>query len=136
MLCHLACLPSRGVEITLLAALMGRSENATRLLLGECTAFGSIVITNNRVQFVHDKPHAAVLASISGDRKPKLFAAIGRALEGVSTDYNFVQADMFLNAFDSDSTLLGRLEVVRAGKFRVTRSQRLQFSNVNFHVQL
>lgn len=122
VLCHLACLPSRGIEISLLASLMGRSENATRLLLGECTALGSIVIRNNRVQFVHDKPHAAVLASISEDRKPKLFAAIGRALEGISTDYNFVQADMFLSAYEADPTLLDRLEVVRTGKFQDTRT--------------
>jgi hypothetical protein len=97
---------------------MGRTENAIGLLLGECTVLGSIVISNNRVQFVHDKPHAAVLASLGDDRKPQLYATIGRALGGISTDYNFVQADMFLSAYKSDPTLLDRLEVVRAGRLR------------------
>ncbi|KAJ9123034.1 hypothetical protein QFC22_001223 [Naganishia vaughanmartiniae] len=114
MLCHLACLPSRGIEISLLASLIGKGEDSVQMLLGECIALGGIVIYNDRVQFVHDKPHAAVLASISEDRKPKLFAAIGRALEGISTDYHFVQADMFLSAYIADHALLDCLEVVRA----------------------
>jgi hypothetical protein len=117
VLCHLACLPSRGVEIPLLAHLTNKNENAVRSLLDECATLGSISIRNNKVQFVHDKPHAAALALIDPQEKPRLFAKIARNLEGLSTDYNFVRADMFLSAYQSDPDLLEPLEVVKAGKF-------------------
>lgn len=116
VLCHLACLPSRGVEIPLLAHLTNKNENAVRALLDECATLGSISIRHNKVQFVHDKPHAAALALIDPQEKPRLFAKIARSLEGVSTDYNFVRADMFLSAYQSDAKLLEPLEVVKAGK--------------------
>ncbi|KAJ9093692.1 hypothetical protein QFC21_006288 [Naganishia friedmannii] len=114
VLCHLACLPSRGVEIPLLAQLTNKNENAVRALLDECATLGSINIRHNKVQFVHDKPHAAALALIDPQEKPRLFAKIARSLEGVSADYNFVRADMFLSAYQSDPSLLELLEVVKA----------------------
>lgn len=75
------------------------------------------------VQFVHDKPHAAILASISPAERSRLFATIARALEGISTDFNFIQADMLLTAYDIDSGLLTRLEVVTSGQFLVLDPQ-------------
>lgn len=116
LLRYLACLPSRGVEVSLLARLINKSDAGIRSLLDECVASGSTEVTDHRVQFVHDKPHAAVLASISRNDRPKLFVTIARGLEGISTDYNFVQADMLLSAFDVDPSLLTRLEVVTSGE--------------------
>lgn len=116
VLCHLACLPSRGVEIALLAHLVNKTENTVRTLLDECATLGSIVIRNTKVQFVHDKPHAAALGLIDPQEKPRLFAKIARNLEGLSTDYNFVRADMLLSAYHSDPELLEPLEVVKAGE--------------------
>jgi hypothetical protein len=109
-------LPSRGVEIALLAHLVNKTENTVRTLLDECATLGSIVIRNTKVQFVHDKPHTAALGLIDPQEKPRLFAKIARNLEGLSTDYNFVRADMLLSAYHSDSELLEPLEVVKAGE--------------------
>jgi hypothetical protein len=117
VLCHLACLPSRGVEIALLAHLVNKTENTVRTLLDECATLGSIVIRNTKVQFVHDKPHTAALGLIDPQEKPRLFAKIARNLEGLSTDYNFVRADMLLSAYHSDPELLEAHEVVKAGAF-------------------
>lgn len=117
VLCHLACLPSRGVEIALLAHLVNKTENTVRTLLDECATLGSIVIRNTKVQFVHDKPHTAALGLIDPQEKPRLFAKIARNLEGLSTDYNFVRADMLLSAYHSDPELLEAHEVVKAGEF-------------------
>jgi hypothetical protein len=116
VLCHLACLPSRGVEIALLAHLVNKTENTVRTLLDECATLGSIVIRNTKVQFVHDKPHTAALGLIDPQEKPRLFAKIARNLEGLSTDYNFVRADMLLSAYHSDPELLETHEVVKAGE--------------------
>ncbi|KAI5455195.1 hypothetical protein NCC49_000012 [Naganishia albida] len=113
LLCYLACLPSRGVEISLLARLVNKSESVIRPILDECIASGSITVTNLTIQFVHDKPHAAALASISETDRPRLFVTIARALEGFSTtDYHFVQADMLLSAQDAESALVTKREVV------------------------
>lgn len=120
VLCHLACLPSRGVEIALLAHLVNKTEGTVRTLLDECATLGSVVIRNTKVQFVHDKPHTAALGLIDLQEKPRLFAKIARKLEGLSTDYNFVRADMLLSAYHSDPQLLEVHEVVKAGESPVT----------------
>lgn len=114
VLCHLACLPSRGVEITLLAHLVNISEGTVRTSLDECATLGSVTVRGTKVQFVHDKPHAAALAFIDPQQKPRLFAKIARDLEGTSTDYSFLRADLFIQARSADPELLEPLEVVIA----------------------
>lgn len=97
---------------------MQKSEFEMRTLLDECVASGSIAVRDHLIQFIHDKPHAATLASITSAERSRLLVTIARGLEGISTDYNFIQADMLLTAYDIDSSLLTRLEVVTSGGFR------------------
>jgi hypothetical protein len=85
-------------------------------MLDECASLGIVTIRNDRVTFVHDKPHSATLALIDPKDKPKLHVKIGKGLEGFSSDYGFVQADMLLSAFECDPTLLEPLDVARASK--------------------
>jgi hypothetical protein len=111
----LACLPSRGVEIALLAHLVNKSESTVKALLDECASLGSVIVRGTKVQFVHDKPHAAALAFIDPTEKPRLFAKIARDLEGTSTDFSFLRADLFIQARTADPEVLEPLEVVVAG---------------------
>lgn len=116
VLCHLACLPSRGVNVPLLVHLTNLKENTIRSVLDECASLGIITVWHDRVTFVHDKPHAAALALIDPQDKPRLLVKIGRCLEGFSADYGFAQADMLLGAWESNPVLLDPLEVARASK--------------------
>lgn len=95
---------------------MQKNDAEMRSLLDECIASGSILVRDRFVQFVHDKPHAATLASISPPERSRLFTKIARGLEGISTDYNFVQADMVLSAYEIDSSLLTALEIVKSSE--------------------
>ena len=114
VLCHLACLPSRGVEIALLSQLVHKSENTVKTLLDECASLGSVIVRGTKVQFVHDKPHTAALALIDPQEKPRLFAKIARDLEGSSTDYSFLRADLYIQAREANPDLIEPLEVVIA----------------------
>lgn len=116
VLCHLACLPSRGVNVPLLVHLTNLKEDLIRTVLDECASLGIVTVWSERVTFVHDKPHAATLALIDPRDKPMLLVKIGRRLEGYSADYGFAQADMLLGAWESDPTLLDPFEVARASK--------------------
>lgn len=116
VLCHLACLPSRGVSISLLVHLTGLKDNTIRSVLDDCASLGIVTVWHDQVTFVHDKPHTATLALIHPQDKPMLLVKIGKRLEGFSADYGFAQADMLLGAWESDPALLDPLEVARASK--------------------
>ncbi|KAJ9094752.1 hypothetical protein QFC21_005910 [Naganishia friedmannii] len=114
ILCYLACLPSRGVDISLLSRLTGKREGAVYPILENCVTMGIVSIGSDKVRFVHDKPHSAALAMIDAQDKPNLLLKIGRGLEGMSADFEYIIADMLLNAADSKPDGLEPVEIARA----------------------
>lgn len=103
--------------MSLLERLMHKRGASIRILIQECSTLGSIAFVDQHVRFVHEKLHASVLRTIDSAERPKLLVAIARVLEGMSPEYKYLQADMLLDAYESDPEILPRLEVTGRGEW-------------------
>jgi hypothetical protein len=112
---RLACLPSRGVKIELLAKVLKRSPDLTRQSLKTAIDSGIIRIIKDEVVFSHDRHHLAVIASIRQLDKVGLHLSVADALEGLSSpELNFVRADLLLSAYTLDPNCVALRTLCRA----------------------
>lgn len=95
----LGCLPSRGVEIDLLARLADLpSGKAARQSLQEAISIGIVTIQGGTVQFSHDRHHQAALDTITPERWAEWNLDLANRLSAEKGDFDFLIADMLISA--------------------------------------
>lgn len=123
LLRRLACLPSRGVKVDLLAKTAKLSHGATRLCLKSAVDSGIIRILNDEVLFSHDRHHLAAIASTKEVEKQELYLAVADSLDGLSSpELIFVRADLLYKAYKLDESCVATTVLCRARKFVVDSS--------------
>lgn len=113
----LGCLPSRGIEVELLARLADLpSAYAARQRLGEATSIGIVTLRDDQVQFSHDRHHQGALDTLSTDDRARWCLELASHLDREGGDWEFLTADMLIFAREagkfafSDDELCSRSE--------------------------
>ncbi len=95
----LACLPSRGVPVSLLSALTEMTTSKVQSSLLDAAQVGCVAMANDgTVTFTHDRMQAAALNLIHSSEALELHLKVGRKLQTLGGEYIFTATDSLLTA--------------------------------------